>query len=86
MLTQTEQRGEVARPVRYTTLVLCLGLLVVTTRDLATQAQFGALDAFTLAFAWVVDLVLTPALCSLMPIAAASARAGGLTSLNSVAE
>ncbi|MCH7708031.1 MAG: hypothetical protein IH884_06045 [Myxococcales bacterium] len=74
------------RPVSYTTLVLCLGLLVVTTSDLATQAQFGALDAFTLTFAWVVDLVLTPALCSLMPIAAASAHAGGLTSLDSVAE
>ncbi len=63
---------EVARPVSYTTLVLCLGLLVVTTSDLKTQAQFGALGAFTLAFAWVVDLVLTPALCSLMRIKAVS--------------
>ena len=63
---------EVARPVSYTTLVLCLGLLVVTTSDLKTQAQFGALGAFTLAFAWVVDLVLTPALCSLMRITAVS--------------
>ncbi len=86
VLTQTKHRGKVARPVSYTTLVLCFGLLVVTTSDLATQAQFGALDAFTLAFVWVVDPVLTPALCSLMPIAAASARAGELTSLNSVAE
>jgi predicted RND superfamily exporter protein len=66
---------EVARPVTYTTLVLCLGLLVVTTSDLATQAQFGALGAFTLAFAWAVDLVLTPALCSLMRITAASPSA-----------
>jgi predicted RND superfamily exporter protein len=67
---------EVARPVSYTTLVLCLGLLVVTTSDLETQAQFGALGAFTLAFAWAVDLVLTPALCSLMriPVAPVSAR------------
>ena len=43
-------------------------------------------SAFTLAFAWVVDLVLTPALCSLMPIAATLAHAGGLTSLDAVAE
>jgi predicted RND superfamily exporter protein len=34
---------EVGRPVTYTTLVLCLGMLVVATSDLKTQAQFGAL-------------------------------------------
>ena len=76
----------VARPVTWTTLVLCMGLLVVTTSDLATQAQFGALGAFTLAFAWVVDLVLTPALCSLMPVAAASPPADELSRLESAAE
>jgi predicted RND superfamily exporter protein len=60
---------EVGRPVTYTTVVLCLGLLVVATSDLKTQAQFGALGAFTLAVAWLADVTLTPALCSLLPLA-----------------
>lgn len=58
----------VGRPVTYTTVVLCLGLLVVATSDLRTQAQFGALGAFTLAVAWAADVTLTPALCSLLPL------------------
>jgi hypothetical protein len=37
---------------------------VLTTSELVTQAQFGALGAVTLLFAWAVDLVVTPALCS----------------------
>lgn len=57
---------EVGRPVTWTTLALCLGLLVLTTSELVTQAQFGALGAFTLLFAWAVDLTVTPALCSLL--------------------
>ncbi len=60
--------SEVGRPVTYTTVVLCLGLLVVATSDLKTQAQFGALGAFTLAVAWAADVVLMPALCSLLPV------------------
>lgn len=60
--------AEVGRPVTYTTIVLCLGLLVVATSDLKTQAQFGALGAFTLAVAWLADVTLTPALCSLLPL------------------
>nr|MDJ0849684.1 MMPL family transporter [Myxococcota bacterium] len=60
--------AEVGRPVTYTTVVLCLGLLVVATSDLKTQAQFGALGAFTLGVAWAADVVLMPALCSLLPI------------------
>jgi predicted RND superfamily exporter protein len=61
--------AEVGRPVTYTTAVICLGLLVVATSDLATQANFGALGAFTLAVAWAADVVLMPALCSLLPVA-----------------
>jgi predicted RND superfamily exporter protein len=64
-----EALSEVGRPVTYTTLVLCLGMLVVATSELKTQAQFGALGAFTLAAAWAIDVVLTPALCSLIPLA-----------------
>ncbi|MDJ0849981.1 MAG: MMPL family transporter [Myxococcota bacterium] len=63
-----EALREVGRPVTYTTVVLCLGLLVVATSDLKTQAQFGALGAFTLAVAWAADVLLMPALCSLLPV------------------
>lgn len=66
--------AEVGRPVTYTSVVLCLGLLVVATSDLKTQAQFGALGAFTLAVAWLADMTLTPALCSLLPLAQAPGR------------
>jgi predicted RND superfamily exporter protein len=54
----------VIRPVTFTTVGLCLGFLVLTTSELRSQAQFGILAAFTLAVAWVVDLTLSPALCS----------------------
>lgn len=56
--------GRVGRPVTWTTCALCLGLLVLTGSDLATQAQFGALGSATLLFAWAVDVLVTPALCS----------------------
>ena len=62
-----EALAEVGRPVTYTTIAICLGLLVVALSGLRTQANFGALGALTLAFAWVVDVVFTPALCSLLP-------------------
>ena len=58
----------VGRPVSYTTLVLCLGLLVIAQSDLETQASFGILGSLTLAFAWLIDVVFTPALCSRMPV------------------
>jgi predicted RND superfamily exporter protein len=54
----------VGRPVTFTTVVLCAGFLVLAAGDLNTMVQFGALGATTLAFAWVVDFTLTPALCS----------------------
>jgi predicted RND superfamily exporter protein len=70
--------ADVGRPVSWTTAALCLGLLVLTTSELVTQAQFGALGAVTLLFAWAVDLVVTPALCSFIawqPARAPAARA-----------
>ena len=54
----------VGRPMTYTTAALVLGFLMLTGSDLVNQAQFGAMAAFTLGFAWVVDFTLTPALCS----------------------
>lgn len=58
----------VARPVSITTIALCVGLLVLTASDLQNQVRFGTLGAATLAFAWLVDLTFTPALCSRLKI------------------
>jgi predicted RND superfamily exporter protein len=58
----------VGRPVTYTSAALCLGFLVLTTSELRNQAEFGALAAFTLAFAWLIDVTFTPALCARMRI------------------
>jgi predicted RND superfamily exporter protein len=55
---------ELFRPVTYTSVALCAGFLVVTASHLRNQVHFGALAAFTLGFAWLVDVTLTPALCS----------------------
>ena len=59
----------VGRPVTYTSIALCLGFLVLTTSDLRMQAQVGAMACFALAFAWLSDFLLTPALCSKLRIA-----------------
>ncbi|MEA3242138.1 MAG: efflux RND transporter permease subunit, partial [Pseudomonadota bacterium] len=59
----------VGRPVTYTSIALCLGFLVLTTSDLRMQAQVGAMACFALAFAWLSDFFLTPALCSKLRIA-----------------
>lgn len=58
----------VVRPISFTTLLLCAAFLMLTTSDLRNQVQFGALAAFTLAVAWLVDVTLTPALCAGMRI------------------
>jgi hypothetical protein len=58
----------VIRPVTYTSLVLALSFLVMTTSELRTQGQFGALAAFTIAVAWLMDLTLTPALSAGMRV------------------
>jgi CRP-like cAMP-binding protein/preprotein translocase subunit SecF len=54
----------VGRPMTYTTAALCVGFLCLTLAEFRTQAEIGVLAAFALAFAWVTDMVLTPALCS----------------------
>ena len=59
---------DIGRPVTVTTIGLCLGFLVFTTGDLRNQAEFGVLAAFVLAIAWLVDITITPALCSGMRI------------------
>jgi hydrophobe/amphiphile efflux-3 (HAE3) family protein len=58
----------VGRPVTYTSLALCLGFLAITTSELQNQREFGALAAFTLGFAWLVDVVFTPALAARMRV------------------
>lgn len=54
----------VGRPVTFTTIAICTGFLMLTTSDLSPQVQVGALGAVTLAFGWLVDVTLTPVLCS----------------------
>jgi predicted RND superfamily exporter protein len=58
----------VGRPVTYTTLALCLGFLAITTSQLQNQREFGALAAFTLGVAWLVDVIFTPALAARMRV------------------
>ncbi len=70
----SERRGaiealrRVARPVTITTAALCAGLSVLAFSELQNQVEFGALAAATLALAWLVDVVLTPALTSRLRI------------------
>jgi hypothetical protein len=52
------------RPVTFTTIGLCLGFGVLTTSELGSQVQFGLLSAFTIAVAWLVDVTVSPAICS----------------------
>lgn len=58
----------VIRPVTYTSLVLVLSFLVMTTSELRTQVQFGALAAFTIGVAWLMDITLAPALSAGMRV------------------
>jgi hypothetical protein len=55
--------------VTYTSIALCLGFLVLTSSELRMQAQVGAMACFALAFAWLSDFFITPALCSNLKIA-----------------
>ncbi len=48
----------------YSTLSLVAGFLVLCTSDLLSYQQVGALGGFTLAFGLLVEVTLTPALCS----------------------
>lgn len=51
----------VGRPIAITSLMLCLGFLVITGSRFATLQAFGVLSAFTMAVCLVTDLVLLPA-------------------------
>ena len=56
----------VARPVTSSTAALCGGFAVLTLSGLRHQVEFGILATLMLAFAWLVDMTFTPALCSRM--------------------
>jgi predicted RND superfamily exporter protein len=43
-----------------TSIALVLGLGAAMTAQLKNQADFGALTAVTLGFAWIVDVLVTP--------------------------
>jgi predicted RND superfamily exporter protein len=62
----------VGRPVTYTAVSLCLGFLVLARNDLRNQVQFGLLGSFTLGFAWLCEVLLTPAICRAMRLEAAA--------------
>lgn len=66
------------RPVSVTTAVLCAGFLVLATGEMRNQAQFGALSALTLAFAWLVDVTFAPALCARIAL---NGRGGAIPAL-----
>lgn len=58
----------VARPVSSTNLALILGFLVLLVSELRHQVDFGMLAAGTLAFGWLMDFTLTPALAYLLGV------------------
>jgi uncharacterized membrane protein YdfJ with MMPL/SSD domain len=58
----------VGRPVTVTAIGLCGGFLVLNLSAFETQGQLGNLAAATLAFGWLCDLTLTPALCARLRI------------------
>jgi predicted RND superfamily exporter protein len=49
--------------ITYSTLVLVTALLLLSTSALRMLARFGAFGAAGLAFAWLLDVTLTPVLC-----------------------
>ncbi len=54
----------VFRPVTFTTVGLCLGFFALCASQLRTQVEFGVLSAFTMAIGWLLELMLSPAICS----------------------
>jgi hydrophobe/amphiphile efflux-3 (HAE3) family protein len=54
----------VGRPITVTSVALVLGLGAAMTAQLKNQADFGALTAITLAYAWVVDVLVTPGIAA----------------------
>ena len=61
----------VGRPITVTSIALVLGFGSAMSAQLYNQAEFGALTAITLGFAWIVDVFLTP-------VVAAQAQSGRL--------
>ncbi|MBW2230435.1 MAG: MMPL family transporter [Deltaproteobacteria bacterium] len=51
----------VGRPIAITSVMLCLGFLVITGSRFATLQEFGMLSALTMAICLATDLVLLPA-------------------------
>ncbi len=51
----------VGRPIAITSLMLCIGFLVITGSRFATLQAFGVLSAFTMAVCLATDLILLPA-------------------------
>ena len=58
----------VLRPVTVTTVAICLGFSMLMFSELRNQVHFGGLGAAALALAWLLDVTLTPALCSRLRI------------------
>ncbi len=54
----------VIRPVSFITLGLCLGFLALTASELQAQVEFGILSAATMFVGWLLELTLSPAICS----------------------
>jgi predicted RND superfamily exporter protein len=54
----------VIQPVSYTTLALCAGFFILGSSEFKHTAQFGMLAAFTIGAAWLIDVTVTPAVCS----------------------
>ncbi len=63
-----EAMKSVGRPVTYTTIALCLGFLTLAFANLRNEIEFGYLGSFTLFVAWLIDVTVTPALCSRLRI------------------
>lgn len=53
---------QVGRPIVITSVMLCLGFLVMTASSFATLQEFGFLSAITMGLCLLTDLVLLPAI------------------------
>jgi len=64
----------VGRPVTWSTVALCAGFACLGFSEMRTQIEFGLLTAVTLAFGWVSDITLSPAIAGRMKISACGTR------------
>ena len=60
--------GTVLRPVSLTTAALCLSFGAFLLSPLVSHTEFGALAALALLLAWLTDILVTPALGSMVRI------------------